>query len=140
MMTQVAGYLLLPALPEIFLSCAAMALLMIGAYLGVKVTRLILGLSIFMLICTGAIVCLLPAGKVETFGGSFVLDDFAKFLKILSLTGSAVTLVLSIEFLEAESRRIFEYAILVLLSTVGMMVLISASDLITLYLGLELMS
>ena len=139
MMTQVAGYLLLPALPEIFLACAAMMLLMIGAYLGVKVTRLILGLAIFMLICTGAIICLLPSGKVETFGGSFVLDDFAKFLKILSLTGSAVTLLLSIEFLEAESRRIFEYAILVMLSTVGMMVLISAADLIMLYLGLELM-
>jgi NADH-quinone oxidoreductase subunit N len=82
----------------------------------------------------------LPSGRVETFGGSFVLDDFAKFLKILSLTGSAVTLLLSIEFLEAESRRIFEYAILVMLSTVGMMVLISAADLIMLYLGLELMS
>ena len=93
-----------------------------------------------MLICTGAIMCLLPSGRVETFGGSFVLDDFAKFLKILSLTGSAVTLLLSIEFLEAESRRIFEYAILVMLSTVGMMVLISAADLIMLYLGLELMS
>ncbi len=140
MMTQVAGYLLLPALPEIFLACAAMGLLMMGAYLGVKVTRLVLGLSIFMLVCTGAIICFLPGGRVETFGGSFVLDDFAKFLKILSLTGSAVTLLLSIEFLEAEARRIFEYAILVMLSTVGMMVLISAADLITLYLGLELMS
>jgi NADH-quinone oxidoreductase subunit N len=140
MMTQVAGYLLLPALPEIFLAFMAMLLLMIGAYLGVRVTRLILGLAIFALVCTGAIICLLPAGRVVTFGGSFVLDDFAKFLKILSLTGSAVTLLLSIEFLESESRRIFEYAILVMLSTVGMMVLISAGDLITLYLGLELMS
>ncbi len=140
MMTQVAGYLLLPALPEIFLACMAMMLLMIGAYLGPRVTRLILGLAIFVLICTGAIICLLPAGRVETFGGSFVLDDFAKFLKVLSLAGSAVTLLLSIEFLETESRRIFEYAILVMLSTVGMMVLISAADLITLYLGLELMS
>src|SRR5579859_840295 len=140
MMTQVAGYLLAPALPEIFLACMAMMLLMIGAYLGAGVTRLILGLAIFVLICTGAIICLLPSGRVETFGGSFVLDDFAKFLKLLSLTGSAVTLLLSIEFLETESRHIFEYAILVLLSTVGMMVLISAGDLITLYLGLELMS
>ena len=70
MMTQVAGYLLLPALPEIFLACMAMLLLMIGAYLGVRVTKLILGLSIFMLVCTGAIICLLPSGKVETFGGS----------------------------------------------------------------------
>jgi len=140
MMAQVAGYLLLPALPEIFLSFMAMLLLMIGAWLGARVTRLILGLSIFTLICTAAIIVLLPAGKVETFGGSFVLDDFAKFLKVLALAGSAVTLLLSIEFLENESRRIFEYTILVMLSSVGMIVLISAGDLIMLYLGLELMS
>jgi NADH-quinone oxidoreductase subunit N len=140
MMSQVAGYLLLPVLPEIFLSGMAMLLLLIGAYLGAKVTRLILGLSIFTLVCTAAIILLLPAGRVETFGGSFVLDDFAKFLKVLALAGSAVTLLLSIEFLEVESRRIFEYAILVMLSSVGMMVLISAGDLILLYLGLELMS
>ena len=47
MMTQVAGYLLAPALPEIFLACMAMLLLLIGAYLGVGVTKLILGLAIF---------------------------------------------------------------------------------------------
>src|SRR3978361_2085862 len=128
MMTEVAGYLLLPALPEIFLACASMVLLMIGAYSGPKAARTILGLAILMLVCTGAIICWLPPGRVETFGGSFVLDDFARFLKILSLTGSAVTLLLSIEFLEHEARKIFEYAILVMLSTVGMLVLISAND------------
>ena len=82
----------------------------------------------------------LPAGKLTTFGGSFIVDDFARFLKILALIGSVATLVLSTEFLADPSRRIFEFAILVLLSTLGMMVLISAGDLITLYLGLELMS
>ena len=81
-----------------------------------------------------------PGGRVETFGGSFVLDDFARFLKLLTLLGSAVTLILSIEFLQDSSRRMFEFAVLVLLSTVGMMILISAGDLIALYLGLELMS
>ena len=83
---------------------------------------------------------LLPAGKLTTFGGSFIVDDFARFLKILALIGSAATLILSAEFLSDPSRRIFEYSILVLLSTLGMMVLISAGDLIMLYLGLELMS
>ena len=81
-----------------------------------------------------------PGGRVETFGGSFVLDDFARFLKLLTLLGSAVTLILSIEFLQDSSRGMFEFAVLVLLSTVGMMILISAGDLIALYLGLELMS
>ena len=82
---------------------------------------------------------MLPAGKLTTFGGSFIVDDFARFLKILALIGSAATLILSTEFLADPSRRIFEYSILVLLSTLGMMVLISAGDLIMLYLGLELM-
>jgi NADH-quinone oxidoreductase subunit N len=82
----------------------------------------------------------LPAGKLTTFGGSFIVDDFARFLKILALIGSVATLVLSAEFLSDPSRRIFEYSILVVLSTLGMMVLISAGDLIMLYLGLELMS
>ena len=62
------------------------------------------------------------------------------FLKILALIGSVATLILSTEFLSDPSRRSFEYSILVLLSTLGMMVLISAGDLIMLYLGLELMS
>ncbi len=88
---------------------------------------------------TGALELMLPAGKLMTFGGSFIVDDFARFLKILALIGSAATLILSTEFLSDPSRRIFEYSILVLLSTLGMMVLISAGDLIMLYLGLELM-
>src|SRR5436189_1765648 len=83
---------------------------------------------------------MLPVGRLTTFGASFVVDDFARFLKILALTGSVATLVLSAEFLADQSRRLFEYSILVLLSTLGMMVLISAADLIMLYLGLELMS
>src|SRR5712675_1667404 len=91
-------------------------------------------------VLVGVLEYMLPAGKLVTFGGSFIVDDFARFMKILALIGSAVTLVLSTEFLSDPSRRIFEYAILVLLSTLGMMVLISAGDLISLYLGLELMS
>jgi NADH-quinone oxidoreductase subunit N len=92
------------------------------------------------LVLTGGLELLLPAGKLTTFAGGFIVDDFARFLKILALIGSAATLVLSAEYLADPSRRIFEFSILVLLSTLGMMVLISAGDLIMLYLGLELMS
>ena len=135
-----AGYPLLPVLPELVLAAGAMALLMVGAFRGQPTTSLITALSVGLLVLVGAIELLLPSGKLSTFGGSFIVDDFARFLKILSLIGSAATLILSIEFLSDPSRRIFEYAILVLLSTLGMMVLISAGDLIMLYLGLELMS
>ncbi|WP_024520783.1 NADH-quinone oxidoreductase subunit NuoN [Bradyrhizobium sp. Tv2a-2] len=137
---ETAGYQLQPVLPELVLAVGAMALLMLGAYRGQGTTRLITGLAVVLLIVTGILELMLPAGRLTTFGGSFIVDDFARFLKILALIGSVVTLVLSTEFLADPSRRIFEYPVLVLLSTLGMMVLISAGDLISLYLGLELMS
>jgi NADH-quinone oxidoreductase subunit N len=140
MMLEAAGYQLFPVLPEIVLAIGAMALLMIGAWSGQRAAALITVLAVCLLVATGVIEYLLPQGRLVTFGGSFVVDDFARFLKILALLGSAATLVLSREFIEGRSRQMFEFAILVMLSTVGMMVLISAADLIMLYLGLELMS
>jgi NADH-quinone oxidoreductase subunit N len=135
-----AGYPLLPVLPELVLAVGAMVLLMMGAFQGARTTSLITGLAVCLLVVVGVLELLLPAGRLTTFNGSFIVDDFARFLKVLTLIGSAATLILSTEFLADPSRRIFEYAILVLLSTLGMMVLISAGDLIMLYLGLELMS
>src|SRR3979409_1062908 len=135
-----AGYQLLPVLPELVLAAGAMVLLMLGAYRGQETTKLVTGLAVCLLVATGALELLLPAGKLMTFGGIVSVADFALFLKMRALIGSAATVSLSTEFLSDPSRRIFEYAILVLLSTLGMMVLISAGDLIMLYLGLELMS
>src|ERR1700684_1816863 len=121
-----AGYQLLPVLPELVLAVGAMALLMIGAYRATQTTSLVTGLAICLLVLTGVLELWLPAGKLTTFGGSFIVDDFARFLKILALIGSAAAPVLFFGFLGGSSPRIFEYAILVLLSTLGMMVLISA--------------
>ncbi|GLR84961.1 NADH-quinone oxidoreductase subunit NuoN [Bradyrhizobium iriomotense] len=137
---ETAGYQLAPVVPELVLAVGSMALLMLGAYRGQGTTKAITTLAVLLLVAAGVLELLLPAGKQVTFGGSFIVDDFARFMKILALIGSAVTLMLSTEFLSDPSRRIFEYSILVLLSTLGMMVLISAGDLISLYLGLELMS
>jgi NADH-quinone oxidoreductase subunit N len=137
---ETAGYQLLPVLPELVLAVGAMVLLMVGAFRGQGTTALVTGLAVGLLVLVGVLELSLPPGKLVTFGGSFIVDDFARFLKVLALIGSVATLVLSAEFLADPSRRIFEYAILVLLSTLGMMVLISAGDLIALYLGLELMS
>jgi NADH-quinone oxidoreductase subunit N len=134
-----AGYSLLPVLPELMLAAGAMALLMLGAFRGEQTTPLVTGIAVLLLIVVGALELSLPAGKLTTFGGSFIVDSFARFLKVLALIGSGVTLILARRYL-AEQAKIFEYAILVMLSTVGMMVLISAGDLIMLYLGLELMS
>ncbi|MHC2462231.1 NADH-quinone oxidoreductase subunit NuoN [Bradyrhizobium embrapense] len=135
-----AGYQLQPVLPELVLAVGAMVLLMIGAYRGQGTTRLVTGLAVCLLVLTGVLELWLPAGKLVTFGGSFIVDDFARFLKVLALIASVATLILSTEYLSQPSTRNFEFSILVLLSTLGMMVLISAGDLISLYLGLELMS
>src|SRR5207247_5456493 len=98
------------------------------------------GCPLLLLLITALLVGWLPAGKLVTFDGSFVVDSFARFLKLLALAGSAAAIVMSSNYLAVEKRGTFEYSILILLSTVGMMMLISAADLIALYLGLELMS
>jgi NADH-quinone oxidoreductase subunit N len=130
---------LLPALPEIVLVIGAMALLMVGAYRERSV-QLVNGCAFVLLVLAGLIVWWLPAGRLVTFGGGFVVDDFARVLKILTLIGSAATIVLASNYLVTEKQEKFEFSILILLSTTGMLMLISAADLIALYLGLELMS
>jgi len=131
---------LLPALPEIVLALGAMLLLMVGVFRGEQATKGIEGGAVLLLLLTAVIVIWLPAGKLVTFDGSFVVDSFARFLKLLALAGSAAAIVMSSNYLAVEKRGTFEYSILILLSTAGMMMHISAADLIALYLGLELMS
>src|SRR3954467_5120102 len=105
---QTAGYQLLPVLPELVLAVGSMVLLMIGAYRGPQTTGLVTGLSVCLLVITGVLELMLPAGKLVTFGGSFIVDDFARFLKVLALIGSAATLILSGEILPAPVRPVFE--------------------------------
>src|SRR5215210_7207615 len=131
---------LLPVLPEIVLAIGAMALLMFGAFSGEHSGRAINWLSILLLVVAGAVVVWLPEERLITFGGSFVVDQFARFLKLLALTGSATAILMSMDYFAARGEEKFEYVILIVLSTAGMLMLISAADLIALYLGLELMS
>src|ERR1700709_659006 len=137
---ETAGYQLLPVLPELVLAAGAMVLLMLGAYRGSPTTGLVTALAIALLVITGVLELMLPAGKLTTFGGSFIVDDFARFLKILALIGSAATLNLAPEFLADPSRGVFGCSLLVRLSTLGSVVVIWAGDLCMLYRGLELMS
>jgi NADH-quinone oxidoreductase subunit N len=131
---------LMPALPEIVLAVGAMALLMFGAYRGERTAGAINWLAILLLIAAGAVVVWLPNEKLVAFGGSFIVDSFARFLKLLALTGSATAILMSVSYLKTDMQERFEYAILIVLSATGMLMLISAGDLIALYLGLELMS
>ncbi len=128
---------LTPLLPEIVLAVGAMALLMLGAYRE-RSTTIVNVCAIVLLVAAACIAYHVPNGRV--FGGSFIVDDFARYMKILACLGSALAIVMSISYQAAEREQIFEYAVLIMLSTVGMGMLISAGDLIALYLGLELMS
>src|SRR5713226_7326509 len=131
---------MLPVLPEMVLAVGAMALLMFGVFGGERAASVVNWAAIALLVLVAIIVALLPPGRLTGFGGSFVLDDFARFMKVLALAGSAFAIVMLVGHVESERQRRFEYPVLILLSTLGMMVLISATDLIALYLGLELMS
>ena len=131
---------LIPLLPEFLLGIGAMALLLVGVYRPADTGRFIDGAAIVLLALAGVILAMLPPGKLVTFGGSFIVDEFARFLKILALLGSAAAIVMSIDYAKREGQERFEYSVLILLSTLGMLMLISAADLIALYLGLELMS
>jgi len=131
---------LAPLLPEIVLGVGAMALLIFGVYRGEGAGRSIDAAAIGLLVIAGLIVLAQPDGKVVTLGGSFIVDNFARFLKVLAMIGSAAAIAMSIDYARQERQQRFEFSVLILLSTLGMLMLISAADLIALYLGLELMS
>jgi len=133
---------LLPILPEAVLAGGAMLMLMVGvgAHQSERSARIVNGFCVAVLALAALVVVMLPPGRSELFGGSFVVDDYARFLKLLALAGSGGALLLSLDWLTLEKQQKFEYGVLFLLSTLGMLLLISANDLIALYLGLEMMS
>ncbi|HEY3912646.1 MAG TPA: NADH-quinone oxidoreductase subunit NuoN [Stellaceae bacterium] len=127
-----------PALPEMLLPALAMALLIVGAFRGERGARLVSWLAVFALIVVLAV--LLLGGPERRFGfyGMFVSDAFALFMNTLVLIGSGVAILLAMDYNEEQGIARFEFPVLVLLATTGMMVMVSANDLITLYVGLEL--
>jgi NADH-quinone oxidoreductase subunit N len=127
-----------PAAPEIVLAIAAMALLILGVLRGEGSARLVSWLSIGVLILVFVIAVLGGGDRRVGFYGMFVADAFALFMKALVLIGSAVTILMGMRYNEEQGIARFEFPVLVLLATAGMMVMVSANDLITLYVGLEL--
>ena len=130
----------LTALPEIFLAGVSLILLMVGVFLGNRSTNLLTWLCV---VAMGAAFIMVLAGShaySTTFFGMFVSDSFAIFMKCLVLIGAAVTLIMGMGFVKRESMSRFEFPVLILFATLGMLLMISANDLIALYVGLELQS
>lgn len=129
-----------PLLPEIILAAGALVLVLFGAIRGERTREGMNVIALSLLAVAFVAVLMLPGERVETMGGSFVIDGFAKFMKALTLIASAGGLILSMDYMRREGISRFEYPILIVLSTLGMLMVISANDLIALYLGLELLS
>ncbi|MEZ5839634.1 MAG: NADH-quinone oxidoreductase subunit NuoN [Hyphomicrobiales bacterium] len=130
---------LMPAFPELMLGIGALVLLMLGVFKGERSTPVVTGVAVALIAAAAMLLMLLP-GEGATFNNAFVLDPFARFMKVLALIGSAVAIAMSVGYARAEKFERFEYPILIVLATLGMMMMISANDLISLYLGVELQS
>ncbi|MFE1600087.1 NADH-quinone oxidoreductase subunit NuoN [Methylobacterium sp. ID0610] len=130
-----------PALPELILAVGALVLILYGALRGERSTEgVTVGALIVLIVALFSVVSQPLGAKVTTFNGSFIVDGFARVMKVLTLLGSLAALLLARDLFARERIARFEYPILIVLSTIGMMVMASANDLIGLYLGLELQS
>jgi len=129
------------ARPEIFLGLATCGILLLDLLLKDAQRYWIGVLSVASLLVTAGLTLAQPvAGRVVALGGMFELDGMAQVLKIVTLLTVAVVFLYSTDYLKRRSILKGEYYVLGLFATLGALVLISAASLITLYLGLELMS
>ncbi|MCO5730635.1 NADH-quinone oxidoreductase subunit NuoN [Rhizobium sp. SSA_523] len=125
--------------PELILAIGAMALLMIGVFSGDRSAPTVTGLAVAIMIAAGLWLVLVPAEGLA-WGGAFILDPFSRFMKVIALIGSITAMVMTVGNARSEQLDRFEFPVLLVLATLGMMLLISANDLLAVYMGLELMS
>ncbi len=131
-----------PALPEILMAVGAMAILMLGVFRddternGISCSWL----AIVLLAVVAAVVAMSGPGADKLFDGAFIVDDFARFAKIVILAATAFSILLGMGYLARARLMKFEIPVIMLLAGAGMMMMVSANDLIALYLSLELMS
>ncbi len=126
------------ALPEITLAVSAMGILLFGVSRKPDPAFVCTMLALGALLLASVLVLAAPLGSA--YRGLFVVDGFSTFMKLLILAGAALSMILSLDYNVHEGISRFEFSVLMLLSTVGMMIMCSTSSLMTLYLGLELQS
>jgi len=129
-------------LPELFLAVAGMALLMVGVFQGDRSARQVSWLTVgALLVAAGLLYVFGSTGSPQVaMNGLFVSDAFAHYAKLFILLGAALAIILSLDYMEREKIVRFEFPILILYAALGMMMMVSANDLISLYVALELQS
>lgn len=129
---------LLLALPEISLLGGTLILLIFGLFAGKGAFYRVMLISKIVLAAVFIMVCTLPTVRETAFQGAFIQDAFSVFMKALILASALIVLMISRNSLASEDIAQYEYPILILFAVVGMMVMVSANDLLSLFIGLEL--
>jgi NADH-quinone oxidoreductase subunit N len=128
-------------LPELVLFLGAMGLLMLGAFSSKDATRAVdFGAIILLLVATLLSLGQSQNGYATAFNGAFVVDGFAALMKALTFVATAIAILMSRDFMAREKLARFEFSVLLVLAATGMGMMISANDLIALYMGIELQS
>ncbi|MDX2073834.1 MAG: NADH-quinone oxidoreductase subunit NuoN [Alphaproteobacteria bacterium] len=126
--------------PEIYLAVASLFLLLYGAYKAPKANVTLVLVSALMLALTGYLAYDGGAAPQVIFSGMFVSNAFTLFVKILIIAAAILALMLASGWLSAGEGRPFEYCVLLMLATLGMMLMVSSGTLLALYMSIELMS
>ena len=128
-------------MPELILSLYAMAALLFAVYTGKDaLTDALTWATAGLMVALALWIGMGQSGTQSSFGGMLIDDAFARFAKVTILVSAAAVLVIARDFMARRGLGRFEYPLLVALSVVGMMVMVSAGDLMVLYMGLELQS
>jgi NADH-quinone oxidoreductase subunit N len=130
---------LLVLLPELILAVGAMGLLLFGAITGEKSAPVVSWGAIALLAAAGVATVMGP-DHATAFHNAFIADGFSRFAKVLILAGAALSILLADEFFVSVKLSRFELPVLMLLATLGMLLMVSASSFLSLYMGLELQS
>lgn len=129
-----------PAIPELFLAGSGIVLLMLGVFRKGDSTAMIGWLSVIAMIVAGVLVFTGGGDQAFAFNNLFVGDAFSRFAKIMVLGAAALSLILALGWLAQEETKKYEFSVVILFAVLGMLMMVSANDLMSLYLGLELQS
>ena len=127
-------------LPELILLGAALCLLIFGVFRRTDANQRVSGLAVVFMGVSLVFVLADSGDTIKIFDGLLIIDRFGQFMKALVLVGAILTLIMGHGYRKREGLMQFEYPVLITFATLGMLLMVSANDLMSLYLGLELQS
>ncbi len=139
-MTDAAMQQLIALGPELYLVAGILVTILAGLFGGRHGGLMVMVAAVVILAVAGGFIGNIDPSRHIVLNGMFIDDGFSRFAKYIVLASSLITLMLSWPYLKAKKRALFEYPVLVLFAALGMMLMISAHNLLALYMGLELQS